>query len=99
MRLATSQFRGSKNLSVDVFALRSDDAASGEMDNAYGFLVGLPNDLWSANLGFKRIGDDSSRRWGLRRARASARRHSRSHSRRGPLNSAFASSLSSRSRR
>jgi hypothetical protein len=57
VRLATSQFRGSKNLSVDMFALRNDDAASGEIDNAYGFLVDYPNDLWSANLGFKRIGD------------------------------------------
>ena len=57
MRLATSRFRGRKNLSVDVFALRTDDAASGQIDNAYGFLVDYPNDLWSANLGFKRIGD------------------------------------------
>ena len=57
LRLATSRFRGGKNLSLDVFGLRTDDAASGEIDYAYGFLVDYPNDLWSANLGFKRIGD------------------------------------------
>ena len=56
-RLATSAILEDKNLSLDLFALRTDDAASGAVDHAYGFAVAYPNDLWNASLAFKRIGD------------------------------------------
>ena len=56
-RLATSRFRGGKNLSFDAFALRTDDGASGRVDYAYGARLAYPNDRWSGSLGFKRIGD------------------------------------------
>ena len=50
-------FRGGKNLSLDAFALRTDDGASGRVDYAYGARLAYPNDRWSGSLGFKRIGD------------------------------------------
>jgi hypothetical protein len=56
-RLATSRFRGGKNLSFDAFALRTDDGAGGGVDWAYGARLAYPNDRWSGALGFKRIGD------------------------------------------
>jgi hypothetical protein len=57
MRLATSRFHGGKNLSFDVFVLRTDDGASGRVDYAYGARLAYPNDRWSGAVGFKRIGD------------------------------------------
>lgn len=56
-RLATSRFRGGKNVSFDAFALRTDDGASGRVDYAYGARLAYPNDRWNGSLGFKRIGD------------------------------------------
>ena len=57
-RFATSRFRGGQNVSLDRFALRTDDWASGRADYAYGARVAYPNDRWSGMLGFKRIGED-----------------------------------------
>jgi hypothetical protein len=56
-RFATSSFRGGRNLSLDVFAMRTDDAASGA-DYAFGAKAEYPNDRWRAMLGFKQIGED-----------------------------------------
>jgi Domain of unknown function (DUF5916) len=57
-RFATSHFRGGKNLSLSLYGLRTDDAASGKADYAAGFEIDYPNDLWNATLSVKRIGDD-----------------------------------------
>ncbi len=54
-RLATSYFRGGRNLSLDLYAMRSDDG--GRADHAYGFKLDYPNDLWDVALSFKRIGE------------------------------------------
>jgi hypothetical protein len=56
-RLATSRFRGGKNLSFDAFALRTDDGAGGRADWAYGARLAYPNDRWSGAVGVKRIGE------------------------------------------
>jgi hypothetical protein len=56
-RFATSRFRGGRNLSLDLFALRTDDSASARVAWAYGLRLAYPNDLWNASLGFKEIGD------------------------------------------
>ncbi len=57
-RLATSSFLGDKNLSLDLFVLRTDDEASGTADYAAGFAVDYPNDLVDAYLSWKQVGDD-----------------------------------------
>ena len=57
VRLATSRFRGGQNLSLDLFGLRTDDAASARVAWAYGLKVDYPNDLWNVSLGFKEIGE------------------------------------------
>jgi hypothetical protein len=57
LRLATSRFRGGQNLSLDLWGMRTSDQASGRNDHAWGFKLDYPNDLWDANLSFKRIGD------------------------------------------
>ncbi len=56
-RLATSTFRGSKNLSLDLFALRTTQRA-GKDDFAAGFRIDYPNDLWDVALSFKHIGEN-----------------------------------------
>jgi hypothetical protein len=56
-RFATSRFKGNKNLSLDLFAFRTDDRASDRVDYAYGFKLDYPNDLWNVELAWKRIGD------------------------------------------
>jgi hypothetical protein len=55
-RFATSAFRGGKNLGVNLFWLRTDDAAEGS-DDAGGFSVEYPNDLWDLSMNWKQIGD------------------------------------------
>ncbi len=57
-RLATSSFREDKNLSLDLFLLRTDDRASRKVDYAGGFAVDYPNDLIGADLSWKQIGED-----------------------------------------
>jgi hypothetical protein len=56
-RLATSHFGGGKSLSLNLYALRTDDAASDKRDYAAGFALDYPNDLWNATLSGKRIGE------------------------------------------
>lgn len=56
-RLATSHFRGGKNLSLNLYALRTDDGALGKVDYAAGFELDYPNDLWNVMLTGKRIGE------------------------------------------
>jgi hypothetical protein len=57
-RFATSHFKGGKNLSLNLYGLRTDDAASGKADYAAGFQVDYPNDSWNATLSGKRIGEN-----------------------------------------
>lgn len=56
--LATSTFRGNKNLSASFFFLRTDDEATGTTDYSFGGNVDYPNDLWDCSLGWRQIGDD-----------------------------------------
>jgi hypothetical protein len=55
-RFATSRFQGDKNVSLDMFAQRTDDQALGR-DYAAGFGVSYPNDRWDLFLNWKQIGD------------------------------------------
>jgi hypothetical protein len=55
-RLATSKFRGDKNVTLDLFAERTDDRVLGK-DYAAGFGVSYPNDRWDLYLNWKQIGD------------------------------------------
>jgi hypothetical protein len=58
MRLATSTFRGNKNLSASAFFLRTDDEASATTDYSFGGNVDYPNDLWDASFGWRQIGEN-----------------------------------------
>jgi hypothetical protein len=55
-RLATSTFRGNKNLSLGLFVQRTDDSVVGH-DYAAGVAVDYPNDRWDVFLDWKQIGD------------------------------------------
>jgi hypothetical protein len=57
VRLATSRFRGNKNLSLDLWAMRTDDETVHRADRAYGGRVDYPNDLWDVSLNFKHVGE------------------------------------------
>lgn len=57
-RFATSKFRGDKNLSLDVFVMRTNDEATHSTDYAGGFWLDYPNDLWDVRLQGKQIGDN-----------------------------------------
>lgn len=57
-RFATSTFRGDKNLSLSLFALRTDDDHTGRSDYAAGFSLDYPNDRWFGQLSWKQIGDN-----------------------------------------
>lgn len=56
-RFATSTFHGNKNLSLDLFLLGTDDAATGARDGAGGFKIDYPNDRWDVALNWRQIGD------------------------------------------
>jgi uncharacterized protein DUF5916 len=56
-RLATSRFRGGRNLSLDLYALRTQGGPSARAGHAYGFRLDYPNDLWDIVLHWKRIGE------------------------------------------
>jgi len=58
IRLATSTYRGNKNLSASFFFLRTDDEASGTTDYSFGGNIDYPNDLWNCSLGWRQIGED-----------------------------------------
>jgi len=55
-RLATSKFKGDKNLLLDLFLERTDDSVLGH-DYAGGFGLAYPNDRWDLSLTWKQIGD------------------------------------------
>jgi len=55
-RLATSKFRGDKNVVLDLFVQRTDDSVLGR-DYAGGFGLAYPNDRWDLSLNWKQIGD------------------------------------------
>jgi hypothetical protein len=75
-RFATSEFRGGKNLSLDVYLLRTSGASTSRADVAGGFRVDYPNDRWDLALSWKHIGDSFDPalgfvpRRGIRRATA-----------------------------
>ena len=56
-RLATSSFGGDKNLSLDMFLLRTDDHERGA-DYAFGASLDYPNDLWDVGISAKQIGEN-----------------------------------------
>jgi len=56
-RLATSSFGGDKNLSLDMFLLRTDDDERGA-DYAFGAWLDYPNDLWDVSISAKQIGEN-----------------------------------------
>ena len=56
-RFATSTFRGSKNLSLDLFLLGTIDGAAGIRDGAGGFRIDYPNDRWDLALNWRQIGE------------------------------------------
>lgn len=55
-RLATSHFRGGKNLALNLYGLWTEEGAAGKDDYAAGFGLEYPNDLWDVQLSGKRIG-------------------------------------------
>lgn len=60
VRLATSEFRGRQNLSLDLYLLRTDDARNGKINYAGGLKIDYPNDLWDIVLNWKQIGENFS---------------------------------------
>jgi hypothetical protein len=56
-RFATSKFRGVRNVSLDLFLLRTEDQRLGS-DVAAGVGVTYPNDRWDLFLNWKQIGDN-----------------------------------------
>jgi Domain of unknown function (DUF5916) len=56
-RFATSTFRGDKNLTLELYALRTADEATSKSDGAGGFRLDYPNDTWDVALSWKQIGD------------------------------------------
>jgi hypothetical protein len=75
-RFATSSFRDNKNLSLSLFALRTDDELTNRSDYAAGFLLEYPNDRWFGQIGWKQIGENFNPalgftpRTGIRKANA-----------------------------
>jgi hypothetical protein len=57
-RLATSKFRGNKNLSLNLYGFRTEDEASHKSDHAEGFMLAYPNDRWFGCIAFKQIGEN-----------------------------------------
>jgi hypothetical protein len=55
-QFATSDFRGGKNLSLDLYIFRTDDEATRKVDYAGGFKIDYPNDLWDISFAWKQIG-------------------------------------------
>lgn len=64
-RFATSTFRGNKNLSLDLYLLRTDDHETGRADVAGGFKLDYPNDDWDVALSWRQIGDAFQPRLGF----------------------------------
>jgi len=57
-RFATSSFRGGRNLSLDLYLLRTEDESCDTSGYAGGFKIDYPNDLWDLALSWKQIGED-----------------------------------------
>ena len=57
-RFATSSFQDNKNLSLSLFAFRTDDEFTNKSDYATGFSLDYPNDRWFGILSWKQIGSD-----------------------------------------
>jgi hypothetical protein len=55
-KFATATLFGDRNFEIDLYALRTKDANAGS-DDAFGFRVDYPNDLWNAHVNWKQIGD------------------------------------------
>ena len=55
-RFATSTFRKNQNLSLALYALSTDDEASGSRAGAGGLTIDYPNDRWDVALSWKQIG-------------------------------------------
>jgi hypothetical protein len=58
VRLATSTFRGNKNLALALYMLGTNDEPTGTRDAAGGFVLDYPNDRWDVALGWKQIGNN-----------------------------------------
>ena len=57
-RLATSTFRGDKNLSLDLYGLGTKDETLAATDYAFGFTLDYPNELWDMGVTGIQIGED-----------------------------------------
>jgi hypothetical protein len=57
-RFATSTFRGDKNLSLDLWALATEDETLSASDYAAGFKLDYPNELWDVGVTGLQIGED-----------------------------------------
>jgi len=55
-RLATSSFKGNKNLSLDLYLFRTRDGAVDSSEYAGGLRIDYPNDLWDVVFSWKQIG-------------------------------------------
>ena len=58
MRLATSSFLGSQNLSATGWALHAARPGVSSRNNAFGVFIDYPNDLWSGRLGLREVQRD-----------------------------------------
>jgi hypothetical protein len=58
MKLATSKFRGNKNLSLILFGLKSNTSGLSDHDYSWGGNLSYPNDFLSFNLGHYEIGQN-----------------------------------------
>jgi hypothetical protein len=67
-RLATSKFRGDRNLTFDAYVLASDDQFNGRRNGAGGRRLDYPNDRWDVALNWKRIGEAFNAAGGFRAA-------------------------------
>ena len=95
LRLATSRFLGSQNLSATGWALHATRPGISSRNSAFGVFIDYPNDLWSGRLGLREVqaAFDANRRV-RRRAPGSAvmRRGSPSRPGRGATATSGASS-------
>jgi hypothetical protein len=57
-RLATSSFRGSRNLELDGFFLWNTDVVGDGQTKAYGAQLAYPNDVWQARLALNEVQAD-----------------------------------------
>lgn len=53
--LATTRFRGSKNLQFSGFYLKTPNGIPNAEDGAYGLRLSYPNDLWNARISFREV--------------------------------------------